>query len=322
MVKIFKSSVVIGFAVAAVLVAVLSACSEQKLSEIDPQEARKQLTETGYEINQNGFRQAVDRLDVTAAQMFIAAGFDINAMADALAYPVEGNSRYHQPKMPAFLAEHYQDDSFRKILISMFENGFSPAEPVFAYDGGGAFPYYTTNLMAEALRLGDGEFVSFLRGYDADFSVSPGCFQRRPDCSVSGSLAGWMFYMPRRNLKNDIWSLGEALAAYRMMEEQGLLATTQEMDGESRKDPYLAASIAYQKFFWAPDNVQVDALWQQLGKPRPILPYGMRWKMADPKERRNIAGSRDFQDYLVKKAFPCLDSRDYVDCVESPPPAR
>ena len=319
MIKMFKSSLAIGLAASTILLATLSACSDQELTKVEPQDARKRLTETGYSIDQEGFRQAVDGLDAAAAQMFIAAGFNVDAMADAITYPVKGTSRYHQPKLPLFLEDFYRDDSFREILVAMFDNGFSPTEPILGFAGGGMFPYYTTNLMAEALRLGDEEFIGFLREYGGDFNVSPGCFQHRPDCSVHGSLAGWIFHVPQRNLQNGIWSLDDAIAAYGLMKANGLLAATPASDGASDHDPFLMASIAYQKFFWAPNDAQIDALWQEVGKPRPILPYGMRWKMTDPAERNNIAGSKDFRDYLVEKAFPCLEVNDYVACVEAPP---
>ena len=43
---------------------------ENKLAELSPAEARQQLMERGYTLDQNGFREAVDFLDPDAVALF------------------------------------------------------------------------------------------------------------------------------------------------------------------------------------------------------------------------------------------------------------
>jgi len=283
-----------------------------KLAKLEPPEARQKLMESGYTLDQNGFREAVDFLDADAVALFIAAGFDTNAMADALSYPVNRAQAYEESKLPAQLETNYADPAYRAILSTMFENGFSPTEPLSGYG-------YTTTLFVESLRIGDEDFIEFLRGYEADWTTKPGCYQHNPRCKNPGSTAGWLFYIPGRTKS---WSLDAAFDAYERLKALGL---AEPASGED-SDPYLMASITFNKFLWELDNPDVDALWQAVGSPRIILPYGTsvedEARDSDPDRAMGSSGSRLMQrEYLLDKVFPCIaeNGDDYYACLESPP---
>ncbi|MCK5747225.1 MAG: hypothetical protein KAH44_13470, partial [Oricola sp.] len=210
---------------------------ENKLAELSPAEARQQLMERGYTLDQNGFREAVDFLDPDAVALFVALGFDVNAMADALSYPVNRAGAYEESKLPGHLEANLADPAYRAILATLFQNGFSPMEPVRAEAS-------TTSLFAESLRIGDDDFISFLRGFDADWVTKPGCYQHNPRCRNEGTLDGWLFYIPDREPS---WDVDTALAAYARLTDLGM---AQPVAGED-SDPYLMASLAFQKFLWA-----------------------------------------------------------------------
>ena len=285
---------------------------KNKLAELSPAEARQQLMERGYTLDQNGFREAVDFLDPDAAALFVALGFDVNAMADALSYPVNRAGAYEESKLPGHLEANLSDPAYRAILATMFQHGFSPTEPVRGEAS-------TTSLFAESLRIGDDDFISFLRGFDADWVTKPGCYQHNPRCRNEGTLDGWLFYIPDREPS---WDVDTALAAYARLTDLGM---AQPVAGED-SDPYLMASLAFQKFLWVPDNAEVDALWQQVGSPRIILPYGTsvedEARSADPDKAMFASGARSGQrKYLLDKVFNCIadNGDDYWACLESPP---
>jgi len=312
-------------ALAALAILVVPACSggsnegagssksaASKLLQLDPPEARQKLMEAGYTLDQNGFREAVDFLDADSVGLFIAAGFDSNAMADALSYPVNRAQAYEESKLPAQLENYYADPAYRSILATMFEGGLSPNEPLSGFG-------YTTSLFAESLRIGDQEFIDFLRGYEADWSTKPGCYQHNPRCKNPGTMAGWLFYIPGRTKS---WSLEAAFDAY---ERLIALGVAEPADGDN-SDPYLMASIAFNKFLWELDNPDVDALWQAVGSPRIILPYGTsvedEARDSDPDRAMGSRGSRLLQrEYLLDQVFPCIadNGGDYYACLESPP---
>lgn len=313
-------------ALAAIILAAVPACSggkdagnggaaapkENKLAKVEPAEARQQLMERGYQIDQNGFRETVDFLDPDGAALFIAAGFDINAMADALSYPVNRAGAYEESKLPAHLEANLADESYRAILAAMFQNGFTPTEPVRAEAS-------TTSLFAESLRIGDDDFISFLRAFEADWSAKPGCYQHDPDCRNPGTLDGWLFYIPDREPS---WDIDKAIAAYGRLKDLGL---AKPLAGEA-SDPYLMASLAFQKFLWARDHAEIDALWQEAGSPRIILPYGTdvedEARSADPEKAMFYSGARSRQrSYLIDKVYPCIadNGDDYWACLETPP---
>ena len=316
-------------ALAALALVALPACSggdgnsgagksaASKLAKLEPAEARQKLMESGYPINQSGFRQAVDYLDADAVGLFIAAGFDTNAMADALSWPVEGTQRYHNPKFPAQLETSYTAPSYRTILATMFENGLTPNEPIFSIGASKFASRYTSSVFAEALRIGDDDFISFLRTFESDWDTRPGCYQHNPRCRNTGTMSGWLFYAP---VRTEVWSLEAAFDAYERLKALGI---AQPAAGED-SDPYLMAVIAYRKHLWSRDNADVDALWQAAGSPRPVLPYGTSIeeaaRKADPdKVMFTATGSQGA--YLVDKVFPCIadNGGDYYACLESPP---
>lgn len=301
-----------------------------KLAKLEPPEARQKLMESGYTLDQNGFREAVDFLDANGVALFIAAGFDPNAMADALSYPVNRTQAYEESKLPAQLETNYADPAYRAILSTMFENGFSPSEPLRAP--------YTTSLTADALRLGDEDFIDFLGKHSADWNAKPGCYQHNPRCKNPGSMAGWLFYIPATRS----WTLEESLDAYeRLQSLTGEEGAADHTTGETSADPYLMAAIAFHKFLWSADNADVDTLWQAVGSPRPILPYGTKVgdeaqnnKPIEPtgnpdwdknsKALRGLSNSGKMssqRSYLLDKVFPCIaeNGDDYYACLESPP---
>ncbi|WP_084398797.1 hypothetical protein [Henriciella aquimarina] len=329
----------ISAACAALVLAVIPACSggegggnsgASKLAQLDPPEARQRLMENGYMIDQNGFREAVDYLDADTAALFIAMGFDTNAMADALSYPVNRMQTYDEAKLRAHLEANLGEPAYRAILATMFENGMPPSETLEAP--------YTTSLTAEALRLGDEDFIGFLGKHDADWNAKPGCYQHHPRCKNHGTMAGWLFYIPATRS----WTLEESLDAYERL--QGLTGDEEAGDdttGETSADPYLMAAIAYHKFLWSADNADVDALWQEVGSPRPIMPYGQTveeeaqnntplkssgnpdWDK-NSKALRGLSNSGKMSSqrrYLNNEVFGCIadNGGDYYACLENPP---
>lgn len=329
----------ISAACAALVIAVIPACSggegggssgANKLAQLDPPEARQRLMESGYTLDQNGFREAVDFLDPDAVALFIAAGFDTNAMADALSYPVNRAQAYEESKLPGQLEANYADPAYREILSTMFQNGMPPSEPLNAG--------YTSSLTAEGLRLGDQGFIDLLTENGADWNAKPGCYQHHPRCKNAGTMAGWLFYIPATRS----WELESSLEAYERL--QGLTDDESAGDdtaGETSADPYLMAAIAYHKFLWSADNADVDALWQEVGSPRPIMPYGQR---IDEEAQNNTplesSGNPDWdknsqalrglsnsgkmsrqRSYLNDKVFRCIadNGGDYYACLENPP---
>ncbi|MBX3491944.1 MAG: hypothetical protein KF899_03235 [Parvibaculum sp.] len=294
----------------------LTSCSDDSAANVDPTEARSRLVAAGYNIDQEGFRHAVDLLDATSVELFIAAGFNVNAMSDALSYPVRGQARYHYQKMPRFLEDNIGNESFRKIVRAMLDNGLKPTDALSAYDGSSrGLPFYTTSLWAESLRLGDDDFIKLLRKYDGDWLAMPNCYQKRPDCRHLGSLAGWIFLMPGRRLGNNIWDIDDALAAYNRLEQMQLLnvAETEEADR------FLMASIAYQRFLWTENRPEIEAIWKKVGSPRPIMPFGKRSELTQPAVMEKIREYGRYNDYLRDKVFPCLADNTYAVCAETPP---
>lgn len=322
-------------AITMMAIATFAACSggegtsSSKLAKLDPPEARQKLMESGYSLDQQGFREAVDYLDPDGVALFIAAGYDANAMADALSYPVNRMQNYDEAKLPGHLEANLAEPGYRAILATMFDNGFTPSEPLRAP--------YTTSLTAEALRLGDEDFIDFLGKHGADWTAKPGCYQHNPRCKNPGSMAGWLFYVPTAT---KTWTLESALDAYGRLE--GLQGETDdESTDDASADPYLMAAIAYHKFLWSADNADVDALWQAVGSPRPILPYGTKVEdeaqnntplksSGNPEWDKNSKALRGLSNsgkmssqrsYLNDEVFGCIadNGGDYYACLENPP---
>ena len=318
-------------ALTALSLALVSACSaggdtaSNKLAELEPAEARQRLMESGYAIDQNGFRQAVDYLDADAVALYVAVGMGPDAMADALSWPVEGVSQYHNPKFPGQLEESYDNPAYRSILATMFENGISPNEPLLGIGPSRFASRYTTSLFAESLRLGDEELISFLREFEADWDAKPGCYQHNPRCRNPGTMAAWLFYIPGRT---EVWTLESSLAAYERLQALGADTPSDSAEdaGAASEDPYLMAALAYHKTYWSPENAQIDAMWQDVGSPRIIVPYGTdiaaEKRASDPDQARFASGRVATQKkYLLDKVFPCIadNDEDYYACLESPP---
>ncbi|WP_084420905.1 hypothetical protein [Henriciella litoralis] len=329
----------ISIALAALAIVVVPACSggegggpgkteANKLAQLDPPEARNRIMENGYQPDQQGFRESVDYLDADTAALFIAAGYDANAMADALSYPANRAGAYEEPKLPANLNANFADPAYRSILATMFENGFAPSEPLQAGT--------TTSLTAEALRLSDQDFIDFLDKHGADWNAKPGCYQHNPRCKNPGTMAGWLFYAPTAT---KAWTLEDALAAYGRL--QTLTSDDADTSDETSADPYLMAAIAYHKFLWSADNAEVDTIWQAAGSPRVILPYGKSvekeaqnntplkptgnpdWDKNDKALRglSNMGKQNRQRRYLLDQVFGCIadNGGDYYACLENPP---
>ena len=323
---------IISAALAALVFAVVPACSggdggsggggsskvkANKLAQLDPAEARQRIMQTGYPVNADGLRTAVDYLDADSVALFIAAGLNVDDMAGALSWPVEGTQRYHNPKFPAQLENYIDDPSYRSILATMFDAGLTPNDALVGIGPSQYASRYTTSLFAESLRIGNEDFINFLRSYNSDWNEKPGCYQKQTGCDNPGSLASFLFYAGTRT---ELWPLDTALQAYDRFRALGIEPVSSGEDA----DPYLMAVLAYQKHFWSPDSPEIDALWQEVGSPRPILPYGKsieeEARLTNPdKVMFTIEGSQ--REYLTDKVFPCIAANgdDYYACLESPP---
>tara|TARA_B100001179_G_scaffold168971_1_gene124703 strand:+ start:754 stop:1755 length:1002 start_codon:yes stop_codon:yes gene_type:complete len=324
-----------GFALAGMMA--LAACSGGSTADMDPAEARAKLTEQGLAVTQDGLRGAVDMNDADAVGMYVATGFDRADLIDALSYAptVPGDS--NNPKLPGPIEANYADPAYRDMLQVMFDAGVSPSDTLFANDNQGrGFSNFNTSLIAEALRIGDQDFLDFLAKQDADWTAPPRCYGDNPRCAKLGTLSSWLFYIPTK--AGNVWSMDDSIAALKKLREMGLGYDDAQAQGEGQAagdwaDPYLKAILAYHHTLWSPDDARIAALWREAGSPQPILAEG--WDIeaekqgpADARRDRAMEKWDNLGDltrkgrqrtYLREAVYACLAERGYEACRANPP---
>ena len=314
----------------------LAACSGGSTADMDPAEAREKLTGQGLAVTQEGLRGAVDMNDADAVGMYIATGFDAAELRDALSYAptIPGDS--NNPKLPGPIEAGAGDPAYHAMLQVMFDAGVTPSDTLFANDGQGrGFSNFNTSLIAEALRIGNEDFIDFLARQDADWTAPPRCYGDNPQCEKLGTLSSWLFYIPMK--AGRVWTIDDSFAALDRLRTRKLgydAAPDDDRGGDGAwADPYLKAILAYHHALWNPEDARIAALWREAGSPEPILAEG--WEVASqrqqPIDQSKSKGLRAWDelansgrmgrqiDYLRNDVYRCLAAGTYEACVANPP---
>jgi len=269
----------------AVLIA-LTGCSKDPL-ELSPIEARKALVELGYAVDEGGFYQAVRLIDVHAAKLFLAAGFDKKWSASVL------EAVASEKEFASFIKEHNSEESFRELLTVLFKGKLTPTSELTAAAQSGDERYrYGTSLWLISLRLGLDDFREFLLQHEGNWHSAPG--------EESLTLPAYILYLSTKVGDSGVWGIEEALRTI-----DRYLATGKAPEGYAlSQDRFFQAVIGFHKYYWSEHNNEVRRLWLEAGSPP--------WLWSEPPH----VTPKWYHVYATNRpsALGCLIESSYADC--------